>query len=273
MSSAKIHFIDSNAFKELVELEELYLSDNEIKVMEESSFENLKNLVSLYLNGNFLTQIPPYIFKNLKSLRNISLETNSIEELSPFLFYNNPNVENIWLRDNKIAILEPKTFKNLKKLHFIDLQGNLCIKSVYYGNFIKEYLFQDLERNCVKRNIILEKGLRRPDIKPSITRNHEEFSNLNENNSGFSCHSSENLKSSRICKVNIENEINYFTEIKLLPDFQVNTVIFDNHLNMVDFPKDLEKVSQQLTKISAKNVSISSVNPRALEKLKYLKGN
>ena len=69
----------------LVELRELNLSNNCIKVIE--CLENMLKLQSLNLSGNQITSLPQQMMKKLRSLKLLKLSHNKLDSVSWKFFF------------------------------------------------------------------------------------------------------------------------------------------------------------------------------------------
>jgi Leucine-rich repeat (LRR) protein len=88
---------------EFRQIQELYLPNNEIKVIEEKAFAHLTNMILIDLDGN------------------------QIRRLNRKVFENNRKLERIDLRKNQIKMIDPQMMKNLNRLRVIELKDNECI--------------------------------------------------------------------------------------------------------------------------------------------------
>ncbi len=77
-----LRHIDSNAFKGLVNLSMLDLSDNQITSLESNLFNSLINLKEIILRWNYLEKLQPILFKGLYKLQLIDLTGNQINSIN-----------------------------------------------------------------------------------------------------------------------------------------------------------------------------------------------
>ena len=66
----------------LVNLQEIVLSQCQVNVIERHAFKSLSNLMKLDLNHNQLSMVPSLAFHDITQLRELSLSFNPIEKVS-----------------------------------------------------------------------------------------------------------------------------------------------------------------------------------------------
>ncbi|KAF2889941.1 hypothetical protein ILUMI_16232, partial [Ignelater luminosus] len=106
--------IPSELFGTLVNLENIYLNNNEIEAIEEKAFHDMHSLLNIKLNNNKLRIIKKDTFVNLPKINSIDLAFNEIFDISNDDFENLPSLEWVRLRDNK---LEPKDLEVFAKYY------------------------------------------------------------------------------------------------------------------------------------------------------------
>ena len=79
--------LHSERFKkmDLINLQKLYLSNNQIIKIHDRAFKGLTNLVELDLSDNMLTSVPTETFQDYSSLMRLSLNGNPIRMLKQFI--------------------------------------------------------------------------------------------------------------------------------------------------------------------------------------------
>ena len=73
--------INSNTFIGLSNLEELYLSDNQLATLELTAFEMLSMLTELDLRSNRINSLNKELLQNLKNLKYLGLKYNRLKEI------------------------------------------------------------------------------------------------------------------------------------------------------------------------------------------------
>lgn len=151
VSECSLKTLNSRCFKNLVELERLYLLGNQISSIEVGAFKDLGKLLSLELDKNRLTVLPSNVFDSLRSLVSLDLRDNRIETLSENIFDSLANLEDLLLSRNRIKFLNEKLFKNLVKLATIELANNdleEIVENLFENN--SELREIDLDGNLIR---------------------------------------------------------------------------------------------------------------------------
>ena len=118
----------SNVFKELHNLNELYLNYNELATLNPHLFDHLNKLTILLLNRNKLMSLPYGIFNNLTNLEFLILEENYLKTLRPNVFYNLFNLKLISLSDNSLTHIDYNIFKGLYAITRFDIYNNYLLE-------------------------------------------------------------------------------------------------------------------------------------------------
>ncbi|KAF7244367.1 Podocan [Varanus komodoensis] len=121
----EISSIPKGTLSGMTKLQELYLSNNKLKVssIHSSSWRDLLSLKILDMAGNLLNSIPSGLPASLEYLY---LQNNKITTVPEDAFESTPNIKGIYLRFNKIAFhaVKESTFQRLKHLQVLDIEGN-----------------------------------------------------------------------------------------------------------------------------------------------------
>ncbi|CAH0558981.1 unnamed protein product [Brassicogethes aeneus] len=131
--------IPAEAFKVLVNLENLDLSNNRIKTMQDTAFHFLKKLKTLELQDNIIE-----IGDIHQNLEEIYLSFNNIKVLQQHTFVDLARLEQLHLDDNSIETLDRRSFMNLERLKRLNLKGNK-IASITYEAFQNLPELEDLD--------------------------------------------------------------------------------------------------------------------------------
>lgn len=75
-----------DTFTNSTNIKMIYLENNAIRRVDENAFSSLYNLEQLYLGSNFITHIPKQLFNQTEKLISLSLDRNGIRDLKPGLF-------------------------------------------------------------------------------------------------------------------------------------------------------------------------------------------
>ncbi|CAH0625634.1 unnamed protein product [Chrysodeixis includens] len=119
-----IEKIDTWAFANLSLLEEITLSDNQIKGLEVMAFTNHRELTSIGLDTNNIVEIYRDVFVNLPSLEKLYFTNNKITTIHDKAFIHLMNLRELEIDRNSIFSLNSDTFSGLKNLQKLDLSGN-----------------------------------------------------------------------------------------------------------------------------------------------------
>ncbi|CAB3255924.1 unnamed protein product [Arctia plantaginis] len=119
-----IENIDSFAFGNLTLLEEISLSDNQIKTLSVNAFAHHRDLTSIALDTNNLQEINRNVFVDLPSLEKLFLTNNQITTIHDKAFVHLLNLRELEIDRNNLFSLNSETFSGLKKLRKLDLSGN-----------------------------------------------------------------------------------------------------------------------------------------------------
>nr|XP_034979615.1 podocan isoform X1 [Zootoca vivipara] len=121
----EISSIPRHTLSGMSKLQELYLSNNKLKVgsIYSGSWQDLTSLKTLDMAGNQLASIPSDLPESLEYLY---LQNNKITTVPEDAFESTPNIKGIYLRFNKIAFnaVKESTFQRLKHLQVLDIEGN-----------------------------------------------------------------------------------------------------------------------------------------------------
>ncbi|CAF0999499.1 unnamed protein product [Brachionus calyciflorus] len=119
--------LDNDIFKDLINLEELFIESLDVSTIKQNAFKNLKKLNTLYLSRNIIEQIN---LKGLSSLKHFYLigHRNKLEYNSNF-FKNCPYLTVIDLEDSINFQLPDDIFMELKCLKYLNIRnGKLSVK-------------------------------------------------------------------------------------------------------------------------------------------------
>ncbi|RDD37368.1 G-protein coupled receptor GRL101-like protein, partial [Trichoplax sp. H2] len=139
-------------FINLIHLENLTMSQNQVKTIHEAAFSKLQRLKFLDISFNPLTYLPNGIFDGLtslfkldlnnchmKSFKNLfakslggleilSIKNNQIKAITNGLLKNLTSLRKLYLDGNKIELIEPQSFINTLQLSTLSLVGNFITK-------------------------------------------------------------------------------------------------------------------------------------------------
>ncbi|XP_076304543.1 uncharacterized protein LOC143222228 isoform X2 [Tachypleus tridentatus] len=124
LASNNLKIIESIAFDEFPDLQELYLNDNVLSELHQDVFSNLTKLKILDLSSNNLSTLPENIFKRLGKLKRLTLARNPLKYIVIDVLQPLESLEFLDLSDIKAYHLTPGIFHNLLMLRVVNLSRN-----------------------------------------------------------------------------------------------------------------------------------------------------
>lgn len=109
---------------ELINLQKIYLVNNDLIRINDRAFRGLSNLVELDLSENSLTAIPTETFQDYSSLMRLSLSGNPIRELKTSAFKYLSYLTTLELSNCQISHIEDEAFIGMDNLEWLKLDGN-----------------------------------------------------------------------------------------------------------------------------------------------------
>lgn len=109
---------------DLINLQKIYLSRNQLTRIHDKAFRGLSNLVELDLSENMLTVIPSESFQDYSSLMRLILNGNPIRELKSNAFKHLSFLTTLELSNCQLSQVEDEAFIGLDNLEWLKLDGN-----------------------------------------------------------------------------------------------------------------------------------------------------
>ncbi|XP_037041735.1 protein artichoke-like [Bradysia coprophila] len=126
-------------FRNMKNLGELDIFENDIETLDADLFWDLPNLEVFHLEGNKITELHGSTFEKNEKLKYIVLKLNlRLEVLPEILFQNNLLLEEVTLPRNNLRAIPEQMFETISKLKMVDLALNML-----------EHLPKDLFKNNV----------------------------------------------------------------------------------------------------------------------------
>ena len=122
LSFNEISSLPSDIFSGLSKLRALSLSGNKLTVM--PNLSGLANLEHLYLSSNEISNLPSNIFAGLSNLMILDISRNQISTIEANAFSDLSEVTHIRLYDNNITSLSDSTFNGLSNVVSLNLSRN-----------------------------------------------------------------------------------------------------------------------------------------------------
>ncbi|KAM7394699.1 hypothetical protein PAMP_021485 [Pampus punctatissimus] len=114
----------TGAFKGLLQLKKINLSNNKISEIEDGAFEGASSVVELHLTANHLESVSGNMFKGMEGLRMLMLRNNKISCIHNGSFTGLTNVRLLSLYDNQLSTILPGAFDTLPNLSTLNLLAN-----------------------------------------------------------------------------------------------------------------------------------------------------
>lgn len=124
MREARVKHVHRDAFRDLIILVEVDLSDNEVSRLDPETFLGNDRLRVLLLAGNPLGQLGPRQFPPLPHLRTIDLQRCRLDSVHRDAFANVGALEALDLRRNRLRELSEAVFMSTGRLNTLQLDGN-----------------------------------------------------------------------------------------------------------------------------------------------------
>lgn len=118
--------LQSERFKrmDLINLQKIYLSRNQIIRIHDRAFRGLTNLVELDLSENVISSVPTDTFQDYTSLMRLILNGNPIKEIKTSAFRHLPYLTTLELSNCQIERIQDDAFVGLDSLEWLQLDGN-----------------------------------------------------------------------------------------------------------------------------------------------------
>ncbi|XP_064100254.1 leucine-rich repeat-containing protein 24-like [Macrobrachium nipponense] len=124
LQNNNLHEIDIEAFISLTNLVMLDLSKNELKQIPVYAFQHTPALMELYLSGNSLQHIDSDAFKYLESLKTLDISDCHISKIDASAFEPLTKLEKLKLHGNRLTELKPRLVESLQNLHAVTVHDN-----------------------------------------------------------------------------------------------------------------------------------------------------
>lgn len=118
--------IRSDQLKNLVNLEELEITTNQIEILCEDYFSSNKKLKTVSFNENKIEKIPSGLFYELFDLKIVDFSQNKLKFLPKNLFRDNKKLREAYFFNNQIQKLDPELFTGIT-LQIKSFRNNHCI--------------------------------------------------------------------------------------------------------------------------------------------------
>lgn len=227
-----IEKIDAYAFANLSLIEEVVMSDNQIKALEVKAFANHRELISIGLDTNNIVEIYRDVFVNLPSLEKLFFTNNKITTIHDRAFVHLINLRELEIDRNSIFSLNSDTFSGLRNLQKLDLSGNL-LEVIGDNTFLPLTSLKSLNLEQNKIQMLDERAFNGLGQLNALTLAHNKLTTIENKNTfkGMNSLSMLSLKSNQLTELKpqvMEPILNNF--YSNVSNLDVEGEILDNNL-------------------------------------------
>lgn len=119
-----IETVDKDAFRGLLVLIDLDLSDNNIHVLHPATFRDPFRLRSVHLNRNPVQRLQNGLFSNMSFLHAVELNGCLISLIEPKTFYNVTNLDSLELNGNQLVSVKSEVLTSIPSLINLEIINN-----------------------------------------------------------------------------------------------------------------------------------------------------
>jgi hypothetical protein len=149
-----IEEIHEAALAGLKKLQILNISDNKnLTYLHPKIFKDLVNLQNLFLESNSIKTLSPFLLRSLVNLQLFYFYGQILDSIPDGFFQNNAILTDI-LFNAKLSFIPNRAFRNLKKLKNLDLKENSCISYEFFDHFSSPIFTEDMLIPCSCKSII-----------------------------------------------------------------------------------------------------------------------
>ncbi|XP_014203655.1 protein artichoke [Copidosoma floridanum] len=144
----KLTRLQAPLFRDLLQVERLYLTNNSISRIEDAAFRPMQALKFLELSQNRLTEIGVATFAELRELEELHLRDNGLRRIEPGALSALKRLRVLDLANNRLGVLEEAVFREALPVRRLNLR-NCSIRSIEDGALggLGELLELDLQDN------------------------------------------------------------------------------------------------------------------------------
>ena len=213
LSRNQLQYIPKKSFLHLKKLKTLKLGENNIKKITAKNFYGLERLENLGLEINDMTNISRNNFKYLKNLKTIDISANYYTEIPPNAFTMMEDLEELNVFQNLFKIIRKDAFGYMPRLTWLDLSENE-IGKIEPGTF-----------NQLPNLDLLALNDELTTIEKDTLQNFKQLNYLFMNNRRLNC-TCDLIKQLNVLKdINIDTEIDgWCTHPKYLKDREIRWI-------------------------------------------------
>lgn len=173
LSHNKIRIIADRAFDSMPVLERVILDFNELKHWSNDWFAGCPKLTTVSITHNFLEELPGKAFKNFwkeQDFANFYFSYNKIERLDREVFLGSGKFGDLFLDWNDIPRIDGHTFSTLESVKYLNLNGDSlrCLSEEFLNKVLNKTEVLSIDGNLFKCECFKELQKREKDIKTKI---------------------------------------------------------------------------------------------------------
>lgn len=250
VTNNKLSILRNDSFRQVYQLERLFLMYNNITTIEQGAFEDCGSLKIFNISHNALTALRNGSFEKQRELLELDLSYNQLEELPKNIFTNNINMLRLYISNNKLTFLTNTHLFHMTKLKVLDLSYN---KLQHLDNFIF-FNLNNLEEIFLNNNNFFDLNLIPIlDITPNLLR-------IAMENNAWSCNSLVQILEEITIRNIVLRELEYYNELKLSCDN--NTDVSQNLINIPNVKDYIESEHQYQATILNELMNFMNYNNR-----------
>ncbi|XP_050441553.1 uncharacterized protein LOC126846297 [Adelges cooleyi] len=122
--NCSIESVDKDAFRGLLLLIELDLSENHIHVLQPATFRDLFRLRKISMSGNLVQKLPNGLFSNMSFLQTVDFSNCMIAQIEPKVFNNVTKLSNLKLNNNRLTNMKSEVLLAVPSLVSLEILNN-----------------------------------------------------------------------------------------------------------------------------------------------------
>jgi Leucine-rich repeat (LRR) protein len=150
LNDVKLTTLTTNAFTNCMNLEIIFIVDNNFPVLPASFAEACVNLKELHFYQNWIQTVDKNAFKGLVNLKILQLSKNSFVSLDPLTLTHTPHLQSIEAQFNELTSIHPDLFSAQTELTLLNFyQNKIEVLSALNFGSIEPLMIFSLEMNKI----------------------------------------------------------------------------------------------------------------------------
>ncbi|XP_044267197.1 chaoptin-like [Tribolium madens] len=173
LSHNRIRMLADRAFDNMPVLEKVILDFNELKHWSGNWFPGCPQLTTVSITHNFLEELPAKAFKNFwrqQEVANLYFSYNKIQQLDREVFLGSAKFGDLFLDWNDIPRIDGHTFATLQSVKHLNLNGDSlrCLSEEFLTKVLNKTQLLSIVENPLKCECFKELKKREKEIKTKI---------------------------------------------------------------------------------------------------------